>query len=110
MFTRFFFNDTATTEIYTLSLHDALPISTSFHLIGYSSNLIKRVCRATVQAEAYTLQAGVEEGDRIRAAIVDTMNKLDRKRWEATSAASIPQIWFTDCKSVHDTLVRRCPS
>src|SRR3712207_7877976 len=23
---RFFFNDTATTEIYTLSLHDALPI------------------------------------------------------------------------------------
>ena len=23
----FFFNDTATTEIYTLSLHDALPIS-----------------------------------------------------------------------------------
>src|SRR5260221_13557120 len=26
--TPFFFNDTATTEIYTLSLHDALPIST----------------------------------------------------------------------------------
>src|SRR3712207_7980872 len=25
----FFFNDTATTEIYTLSLHDALPISTA---------------------------------------------------------------------------------
>src|SRR5687768_18333743 len=27
MCTIFFFNDTATTEIYTLSLHDALPIS-----------------------------------------------------------------------------------
>src|SRR3989454_12733462 len=27
MFFFFFFNDTATTEIYTLSLHDALPIS-----------------------------------------------------------------------------------
>src|SRR2546422_2247250 len=26
----FFFNDTATTEIYTLSLHDALPISNLF--------------------------------------------------------------------------------
>src|SRR2546427_7551219 len=26
-FNFFFFNDTATTEIYTLSLHDALPIS-----------------------------------------------------------------------------------
>src|SRR5713101_10202761 len=29
-FSFFFFNDTATTEIYTLSLHDALPIWTSF--------------------------------------------------------------------------------
>src|SRR6266478_9721032 len=27
LFFFFFFNDTATTEIYTLSLHDALPIS-----------------------------------------------------------------------------------
>src|SRR5256886_5442095 len=31
-FSFFFFNDTATTEIYTLSLHDALPISSpAFH-------------------------------------------------------------------------------
>src|SRR2546429_9624259 len=28
----FFFNDTATTEIYTLSLHDALPISRQRHV------------------------------------------------------------------------------
>src|SRR5258705_56638 len=28
-----FFNDTATTEIYTLSLHDALPISCTFHTL-----------------------------------------------------------------------------
>src|SRR4051812_50069794 len=28
-FSFFFFNDTATTEIYTLSLHDALPVSRS---------------------------------------------------------------------------------
>src|SRR2546429_5365014 len=34
----FFFNDTATTEIYTLSLHDALPIS----MCGYSSR--KNAC------------------------------------------------------------------
>ena len=42
---RFFFNDTATTEIYTLSLHDALPIlpthtregtvtQNAWHLVG----------------------------------------------------------------------------
>src|SRR3989449_9739415 len=34
LFFFFFFNDTATTEIYTLSLHDALPISHS-ERIGY---------------------------------------------------------------------------
>src|SRR6266496_6373886 len=32
----FFFNDTATTEIYTLSLHDALPILPAF--VGASSS------------------------------------------------------------------------
>src|SRR2546422_2348224 len=32
----FFFNDTATTEIYTLSLHDALPISTTLPVVSGS--------------------------------------------------------------------------
>src|SRR3712207_7499882 len=32
----FFFNDTATTEIYTLSLHDALPICLNTGLVGNS--------------------------------------------------------------------------
>src|SRR2546422_1043857 len=31
----FFFNDTATTEIYTLSLHDALPIYGLYFVAGY---------------------------------------------------------------------------
>src|SRR4249920_4122567 len=31
----FFFNDTATTEIYTLSLHDALPIFKVLNLSSY---------------------------------------------------------------------------
>src|SRR3712207_8008414 len=33
----FFFNDTATTEIYTLSLHDALPISPSWAAVPSAS-------------------------------------------------------------------------
>src|SRR2546426_11790095 len=40
----FFFNDTATTEIYTLSLHDALPISLG-RLLGRHSSF----CRIRVQ-------------------------------------------------------------
>src|SRR5476651_2193371 len=44
----FFFNDTATTEIYTLSLHDALPISSSS-----KKTAIKQISAATaVQALA----------------------------------------------------------
>ena len=34
----FFFNDTATTEIYTLSLHDALPISGVVDKMGRIKN------------------------------------------------------------------------
>src|SRR2546422_1929955 len=33
----FFFNDTATTEIYTLSLHDALPISSRRRSVSWSA-------------------------------------------------------------------------
>src|SRR2546427_12448590 len=47
----FFFNDTATTEIYTLSLHDALPISscdgggrrTSFDRLGHGRSDVPKM-------------------------------------------------------------------
>src|ERR1035437_10445912 len=40
----FFFNDTATTEIYTLSLHDALPISAG--TVGAARRSHRRWCAA----------------------------------------------------------------
>src|SRR2546428_12795981 len=49
----FFFNDTATTEIYTLSLHDALPISSrlipSVHVVA--SGCWARVRRISSEVE-----------------------------------------------------------
>src|SRR2546421_467338 len=45
----FFFNDTATTEIYTLSLHDALPISSSKVFARAST---ARRCSATAPSSA----------------------------------------------------------
>src|SRR2546421_4562558 len=39
----FFFNDTATTEIYTLSLHDALPISAQARLALENERLLQHV-------------------------------------------------------------------
>src|SRR2546429_6053357 len=41
LFIFFFFNDTATTEIYTLSLHDALPISESKNEIPTAGTAIQ---------------------------------------------------------------------
>src|SRR6266480_7469653 len=43
----FFFNDTATTEIYTLSLHDALP--TSVPPMGARANSLAACCSKRVQ-------------------------------------------------------------
>src|SRR2546430_12097919 len=39
LFFFFFFNDTATTEIYTLSLHDALPISLHLALLQHGDEV-----------------------------------------------------------------------
>src|SRR2546430_5821604 len=38
----FFFNDTATTEIYTLSLHDALPICRAFMNTAMAATYIRK--------------------------------------------------------------------
>src|ERR1039458_1462981 len=40
----FFFNDTATTEIYTLSLHDALPISATDRRFGLCPVVFLQAC------------------------------------------------------------------
>ena len=39
----FFFNDTATTEIYTLSLHDALPILRALHIMVETEEEIRLI-------------------------------------------------------------------
>src|SRR3712207_9390503 len=53
VFAVFFFNDTATTEIYTLSLHDALPISET-RVWGWSGE----------RRGAHRGRSGVVGGDR----------------------------------------------
>src|SRR2546430_3882725 len=53
----FFFNDTATTEIYTLSLHDALPI----YLVTHRLDLAQHgIFRATLDDAALVLGDGAK--------------------------------------------------
>src|SRR5574337_2102832 len=55
----FFFNDTATTEIYTLSLHDALPISAeqSVSICLVSLNIVKHLPKERSEEHTSELQS-----------------------------------------------------
>src|ERR1017187_10983871 len=50
----FFFNDTATTEIYTLSLHDALPISGFQKLFDFLYVVFVPITIITHRSEEHT--------------------------------------------------------
>src|SRR3989441_9995482 len=54
-FSFFFFNDTATTEIYTLSLHDALPISEIVSYLKTGSAYYAPSAAVTQMVEAIVL-------------------------------------------------------
>ena len=75
------------------------------HPIAWSSTVIRRVCRATLQAETMALTKGVEAGVRLRAAIVDMRGKLDLKDWEQSSSSQMGHVWFTDCDSLYEHLI-----
>src|SRR5216684_9010445 len=53
----FFFNDTATTEIYTLSLHDALPIEPHAGLVGADRDGLNRGCDLRSEEHTSELQS-----------------------------------------------------
>src|SRR2546428_11629666 len=58
----FFFNDTATTEIYTLSLHDALPISA-----GHLARAVRDGRRARRGDDAVLDARGLAARPRVRS-------------------------------------------
>src|SRR5258707_12974488 len=70
-YTFFFFNDTATTEIYTLSLHDALPISRN-----YLIELAKRTERLKLTNVIFAL--GEPHDPRLPASSLDADRKSTR--------------------------------
>src|SRR2546430_14223769 len=64
LFFFFFFNDTATTEIYTLSLHDALPIS---------------LFRASVIADTSTFLAAASSFEQPESAATPKMLSIEAR-------------------------------
>src|SRR5260221_12666810 len=70
----FFFNDTATTEIYTLSLHDALPISAHLE-------------HAALENHKQPHRPGAD--DRDIAAVESVPHRLDRKSTRLNSSHTV---------------------
>ena len=68
--------------------------------VSFSSTTIKRVCRATLQAETYALQNAQESGDRIRAALAEIYGFGSAGTdWENRARTKVPHICLTDCRS-----------
>src|SRR2546430_4171468 len=78
----FFFNDTATTEIYTLSLHDALPISAGRNVVA------SRTATATTNSPPTPTERVSESGVVTRAANPTTTGSPDRKSTRLNSSHS----------------------
>src|SRR5215217_6641103 len=95
----FFFNDTATTEIYTLSLHDALPISSRF-----ATSALRRppACRAAPTSGSETsTQLGVAR-EQVRIEVTAGYRRR-RRRY-------LPQLSLRATVSIRlrATGIRRC--
>ena len=78
----FFFNDTATTEIYTLSLHDALPIW--IFLIRGRKVMIDRDLAELYKVETRTLNQAVRRNiNRFPLDFMFQLNKQETSIWKS---------------------------
>src|SRR3712207_9107370 len=79
----FFFNDTATTEIYTLSLHDALPISRQLHPPDAAAHRRGDAAHQPVEAGQ---AAGAARADDVLVPVGRRRLDLDRKSTRLNSS------------------------
>ena len=82
--------------------------------LAFSSTTVKRVCRATLQVEAYSLQASMEAGDRYRALLVEMKGLIghNTRDWEDIARRNCPQLSLSDCmslvKHLNSDLLSKC--
>src|SRR5256884_155 len=97
----FFFNDTATTEIYTLSLHDALPISAGLPTIPGSDSVVEGEEQLAKEAEriGYPLilkasAGGGGRGMRVVRKQEELLAAYQTARSEAQQAFGTPDVYM----------------
>src|SRR3989449_4737330 len=101
----FFFNDTATTEIYTLSLHDALPIyrrsrepsrtsplvpmSTATRSAGESASRVASATATASRSEEHTSE--LQSRLHLVCRLLLEKKKIKRSHWQRQSALRCPK-------------------
>src|SRR2546430_6021610 len=102
----FFFNDTATTEIYTLSLHDALPISeTTLRGVRSGGNLVFRAAGENATVRERGSLTSCSKKDRKSTRLNSSHSQISyavfclKKKKNAPPPPCIPTEWKTSAHS-----------
>src|SRR6266704_1647891 len=104
----FFFNDTATTEIYTLSLHDALPILPTTGLEALHPTKLVKKYGANLKDEVLTVIGETEGKDEkgnpiiVKTEEVMKITKSIVRAVLSNLSAWIPEITALDPNVLHD--------
>src|SRR2546422_8050500 len=104
----FFFNDTATTEIYTLSLHDALPIwETGWRGAGETDDPIGHLAERmralpAVPVPGQTLDRSEEHTSELQSRLHLVCRLLLEKKKKKTHAHNSPQTAATQQRRLRD--------
>src|SRR2546430_3776735 len=98
----FFFNDTATTEIYTLSLHDALPISPSL-LIENASDSLNSLPHAEVAHYELIVRFFIIRSEEHTSELQSQSNLVCRLLLEKKKKKTINQTISTDINEPQST-------
>src|SRR2546427_8783135 len=110
LFLFFFFNDTATTEIYTLSLHDALPIygakpAADLRRRPYPGDVPRRrAARLSGRSEEHTSELQ-SQSNLVCRLLLEKKKKKNKKHWSAvtfvTNATSMITVIQSSSVSAH---------
>src|SRR5256885_5347570 len=106
----FFFNDTATTEIYTLSLHDALPICRLGHAIELLRRVIEPAAEPGPARVSWSLVREFDRSEEHTSELQSPCNLVCRllleKKKKTPLALNIKQCIQPDCSTRSTTLFR----
>src|SRR5271166_1629949 len=100
----FFFNDTATTEIYTLSLHDALPI---FLRLAAESSRSRQQARPRGRLQRSDRKSTRLNSSHVAISYAVFCLKKKNTRWRGLGAKKSAQ-QQNDAKTIHHYLVISC--